>query len=188
MSNYNCFNKKYCKSSDYNNKSKLLIVPMEIENEELRQIFSFFLYKAPCIPSCHSKQLDKVDGDKEEELLNKFFIKTNNEVIFRTNKKSFLNKMETMQLNNSSLCLRCKRGVCIFRRESDYTKLRCLIRHIRNAIAHGYVYYKYDNRIHRIMFEDYDRYKNVSARIVCVKSELLELRKIIRSISCVSSS
>lgn len=185
MSNYNCDNKEYCKRSDYKNKSKMLIVPMEIENEELRQVFSFFLYRAPFIPSCHSMIVEKVDSDKEEEILKKLLINTNNEVEFRTNKKSFLNKIESMQLHNSSVCLRCKRGVCIFRRESDFSKLRCLIRHIRNSIAHGYVYYEYDNRIHRIMFEDYDRNKNISARIVCVKSDLLELRKMIRSMNSV---
>lgn len=180
MPNYNCDNKRYCKKSDFNNKSKLLIVPMEIENEELRQAFSFFLYKAPFIPSCHSKNIEIVSNDGEELLLKELLINTNNEMEFRSNRKSFLNKLESMQLNNSSVCLRCKRGTCI-RRDSDSSKLRCLIRHLRNSIAHGYVYYELDNRIHRIMFEDYDKNNNVSARIVCVKSDLLELRKVLRS-------
>lgn len=183
MPSYNCENKEYCKKSDFNSKSKLLIVPMEIENEELRQLFSYYLYRAPYIPSCHSKKLGigKIDKDKEEEILKKVFVTQNNEVEFRTNRKSFIRRLESMQLNNSSVCLRCKRGVCIFRRESDFSKLRCLIRHIRNSIAHGYVYYEYDNRIHRIMFEDYDRNNNISAKVVCVKADLLELRKMIRS-------
>ena len=182
MTNCDCDKKKYCKRSVFENKSKLLIVPMEIEDKELRQVFSYFLYKAPYIPSCHSKKLETVNSDREDEILKKVLDNTNIELSFRTNRKSFLNKMDSMQLNNSSVCLRCKRGACIIRRESDFSKLRCLIRHLRNAIAHGYVYYEHDNRIHRIMFEDYGRNKKISAKIVCVKSDLLELRRVLRSL------
>ena len=58
------------------------------------------------------------------------------------------------------------------------TDLDCILRHIRNSIAHGRVYYRKDrNRIH-FVFEDCNK-KNLTARIVCIKSDLEFWKKVL---------
>ena len=54
-----------------------------------------------------------------------------------------------------------------------------MIRHIRNSIAHGRIYYSHTgNRIH-IVFEDANSTGNLSARIVCIKADLEHWKRIL---------
>ena len=58
------------------------------------------------------------------------------------------------------------------------TRMECLFRHFRNAIAHNHTYL-FDNE--NIMFEDCDESGKISARILMPKNALLTWIEIVRS-------
>lgn len=84
-------------------------------------------------------------------------------------------RLEKAELTEKPLCPKCKRLVCKRKVENNGVKetdLECLLRHIRNAIAHGHVKYKHaGNRIY-IMFEDYNPNKKLTARILIIRADL----------------
>mgnify|MGYP000996939628 FL=1 len=53
----------------------------------------------------------------------------------------------------------------------------CFVRHIRNSIAHGYVYIKKQTNRVFILLEDYNSKKHKQAIILVSKSDLNKLKK-----------
>lgn len=159
----------------------LLIIPFEYETDNIRKLFTYFLYSAPNIKSPHSEKISKTQHSAIFERLmdNRHFkykkFCAANAVIEKELAKGCLNL--------DSICLKCKRFVCKRKQtpkgglpESD---LDCFLRHIRNSIAHGRVYYLHrGNRIH-IVFEDENTTGNLSARIVCIKADLEHWKKVL---------
>ncbi len=87
-------------------------------------------------------------------------------------------------LDTNNICLKCKRYVCKKKQNKknipQETEMDCFLRHIRNAIAHGRVYYYHKgNRVH-IVFEDENTTGNISARIVCIKSDLIHWKNVLK--------
>ena len=152
----------------------LLIIPFEEGTADTRKLFAYFLYSAPNIESTHSKVISKDQHsiifdrmmDSRHYKYRKFC--SSNTIIEKELAKGYLNE--------DLICLKCKRFVCKRKQttkgkpsESD---LECFLRHIRNSIAHGRVYYLHGgNKIH-IVFEDENSSGNLSARIVCIKADL----------------
>lgn len=178
--------KEKCLTSDCSkcNKKELhkqIIVPFEDGTKDTQKLFSYFLHNAPNIESVHSKQLkpsvhsvvfnNMIDGRHFE--YKKFC--WSNAVIEDELDKGFL--------NGDEICLKCKRFVCKRKKtekgkptESD---VNCFLRHIRNAIAHGRVYYFHaGNKVH-IVFEDENPSGKLSARIVCIKADLEHWKNIL---------
>lgn len=152
----------------------LLIIPFEDGTTETRKLFTYFLYNAPNIESAHSR---KISNDQHSVIFDRMMdgrhfkyqkVCSANSIIEKELTKCFL--------NGDSICLKCKRFICKRKQtpkgripESD---LECFLRHIRNSIAHGRVYYLHGgNKIH-IVFEDENDSGNLSARIVCIKADL----------------
>ena len=63
------------------------------------------------------------------------------------------------------------------RKESD---LECLLKHLRNAIAHGHVYLQHGGTYIRLLFEDINDKGAITARIVCFQTDLKKWRKILQ--------
>ena len=61
-------------------------------------------------------------------------------------------------------------------KESD---LVCLLRHIRNSIAHGYVSCQKSKQTYYLVFEDHNEEKHMTAKIVCSKDDLAQWKEII---------
>lgn len=165
---------KNCSKCNLKIISELHIVPFEGGTVETRKLFSYFLHNAPNIESAHSRKINVElhDGIFERMLESRHYSYKKfcwaNAVIEDELGKGFL--------NGDALCLKCKRFVCKKKKTEKNkpreTDLDCFIRHIRNAIAHGGVYYCHSgNRIH-IVFEDKNPSGKISARIVCIKSDL----------------
>lgn len=171
--------KEKCITSGCNKCNKqflqsLNISPFEDGTAETKKLFSYFLHTAPNIESIHSKQIpDIMHTTVFERMLESRHFKYQkfcwaNAVIENELCKGFL--------DGDSLCLKCKRFICKKKKAEKGTKietnLECFLRHIRNAIAHGRVYFCHaGNRIH-IVFEDVNASRKLSARIVCTKADL----------------
>lgn len=166
--------KNCCKIAINTDINSILVAPFDGVTPDIHRLFSYFLHNAPDIQSVHSKTipLEFHSGLFSRMLQNRHFY---------YQKFCWLNapiqkELEKGFLAGDALCLKCKRFVCKKeqRRKNQLPEsdLDCFLRHIRNAIAHGRVYYLHGgNRVH-IIFEDINDAGNITARIVCIKADL----------------
>lgn len=174
--------KNNCKTVIKTNMCQILTAPFEGLPADMQKLFSYFLHRAPDISSVHSSMLPITlhSGLFERMMENRNFHYQK----FCSSNASIQKELEKGYMFGDELCLECKRYVCKKlqkKQDEPYeTDLDCFLRHIRNAIAHGRVYYLHTgNRVH-IMFEDTTRStKNISARIICIKADLEHWKKIL---------
>ena len=171
-------NMKKCNHTKININNHRMI-PFE-DNIILNDIFSYFLYRAPSISSSFSKEIDFNDDQLFKEFIN---INRFKNIIFyrkRSNKFYIDNN-----LYGDYICMKClkiinSRVIDSYDNELE-SYLECVLRHIRNSIAHGSVYYLFENKRHYIMFEDLNNRKEITSRIVMTRQTLLNLKsKLIR--------
>jgi hypothetical protein len=147
--------------------------PFEEEDRELLLLFSFFLHKAPTIDSNLALKSYK-DSIKWNNYIRNWKESTYKFYASKFPKDNVLKHYKLVETANISnkyrtfICVKKDKG------ESDY---ECFVRHIRNSIAHGYVYInKQQNRVY-ILLEDYNSNKNKQAIILVSKSDLIKLKK-----------
>lgn len=173
--------KNNCRTVVNTNIGQILASPFENLPADIQRLFSYFLHMAPDISSVHSL---KIPETLHTELFRRMM--DNRHFYYQKfccSNATIQKELEQGFLSGDALCLKCKRYVCKKNKgkkgspaESD---LDCFLRHIRNAIAHGRVYYLHaGNRVH-IIFEDTSESKNISARIVCIKADLEHWKKIL---------
>lgn len=177
--------KEKCIDSDCNicniQSLQRFIFPFEDGTEETRKLFSYFLHKAPNIESAHSIQIPSI---KHTEVFERMLEGRH----FKYRKFCWANAVIENELckgflEGNLLCLKCKRFVCKKKQTvkgiDPETDLVCFLRHIRNAIAHGRVFFFHArNRIH-IVFEDENSPGKLSARIVCIKADLVYWKRVL---------
>jgi len=172
---------KGCKKRTDCNLDEIRIVPFEIEDEELHKLFSYFLHTAPGIDSAHKTHLSPDLHDK----VYKEMMEGRQIEVQKYYSDSLADKLMRYKLLGSEICLPCKRIICQRKnnkdeRERKETDLECLLRHLRNAIAHGRVYYyQQEGKRKWLVFEDINKSKNLSARIVCLKADLKQWKKVL---------
>lgn len=160
------------------------IVPSESEIGELRSLFGYFQYRAPNIDSLHSPLLDIT---KHNDTLSEMIDKNRFEYVFCPQNATINTEYEKLALEGSSICSWCKRFVCKRANQAKRDKTRketdleCLLRHLRNSIAHGHVYVIHGGSFITIMFEDENNKGNESARIICRQSDLKKWRSILNN-------
>lgn len=170
-----------CKKCINERLSEYKIVPFACELEKMHSLFSFFLYCAPDIESCHSFRLDeKVHADVFEKMMEGRHFEYQR---FCPSNAKIEKELDNGFLSGDEICLKCKRFVCkkyqAKKGKPKETDLDCFLRHIRNSIAHGGVYCRHaGNRIH-IVFEDENSSKKLTARIVCIRADLEHWEKIL---------
>lgn len=174
-----CF-ENCCNKCNQKSISKLLVAPFEINNLQVKRLLSYFLHLAPNIESTHSIKIDK---DKHNEIFSRMFENRRFKYAkFCASNAKIDNELLKGYLYGDLICLKCKRYVCKKKKgkiNQEETDLECFLRHIRNAIAHGRVYYCHaGNRVH-IIFEDMNDKGSISARIVCIKADLLFWKRIL---------
>lgn len=176
ISLFPCSKKEYCKKQKYDRLEQILTVPFESGNSELTKLLSFFLHQAPNISSIHSHRIAN-NGNVHDSILKEMLNGRNFQkgIDFCASNCKIDKRLFNVGLSGEKVCLKCKRGVCKRNPVKDNNKesdLDCLLRHIRNSIAHGRFYYNHaGNRIY-IMFEDVNPSGNLSARIVCLRADL----------------
>ena len=148
------------------------IPPFEVEDRELQLLFSFFLHKAPTIDSYLA-----LKSNKNSQKWNDFIRDWKKEYYKFYSKFPSDNKLEQYKLTEKDTIGNKDRAfVCVKKdkKESDY---ECFVRHLRNAIAHGYVFMKKQKNRIFLLFEDYNKNGNHTAIILVSKSDLKKLKK-----------
>lgn len=157
------------------------INPQAIDIGDLRQLFGYFQYRAPNTTSYQSETLsESYHTDLFNEMM-KSWKKENISIIpFNT---TYDNESPKFALNGNSICSYCKRFVCKRNKPKNNiqeTDFNCIVRHLRNSLAHGRVFVVHGGNSIKIMFEDYDsKNKTISGRIICNQSDLKKWRKLI---------
>lgn len=149
----------------------------ELENQKLKKLFSFYLHLAPTIDSRTAasipdeRLLENWNAFKATLPQNSFaFIAPNCKIETYFQK---YNLLETSEVNRRKKAFVCKKM------DSKETEYQCLLRHLRNAIAHSNVFLEDTGNRKYILFEDYGGPKNtrISARIFLSQTDLSLLKK-----------
>ena len=154
------------------------IPPFEIEDEKVRKLLSFYIHYAPTI---ESNTAISVDENKLKSNWNKFFenakfsyFKIYNENYKLSEEIFSKNQLGDNQiLNRKNLSVVCKRK---HKNEEDY---ECILRHIRNSIAHNNIYIVNAGSRKYILLEDYNKSKNITSRMLLSQTILSELKRCI---------
>lgn len=151
------------------------VIPFEIPDAKLTSLFSFFLHSAPTIDSRTAMNIDA------ERLQNNWqrFLKMSNlkpKIIYAEGYSDLENSCEKNGLGASTEITRRSKGfICIRKgKESDY---ECVLRHIRNSIAHNNVFYCNAGNRKYVLLEDYNKNKKLTARILYSQTTLTSLKK-----------
>lgn len=157
------------------------IPPLNYENKTLNQLLIYFLHLSPDIESTWSLSIKR---EKHLILFQQMFDNRHFEYKkFCGSNTKIEPEMIHAGLLGKDLCLKCKRFVCKKRQNTKKilpeTDLDCFLRHVRNSIAHGNVFIFPIKNIIRILFEDYNETGKLSARILCLKSDLEHWKKIL---------
>ena len=145
------------------------ILPFEVEDRELQLLFSFFLHKAPTIDSYLA-----LKSNKNSQKWNDFIRDWKKEYYKFYSKFPSDNKLEQYKLTEKDRAFVCVKKDKKDKKESDY---ECFVRHLRNAIAHGYVFMKKQKNRIFVLLEDYNKNGNHTAIILVSKSDLKKLKK-----------
>lgn len=155
------------------------ILPFEVGDESLHNLFSFFLHSAPTIESKTAAIISP------EKLLENWKVyiedwKQNQYRFYSSNSKFPDSKiLDDFGISDISKISRKSHAfVCKYKSssESDY---ECVLRHIRNAIAHSNVFLKNAGNRKYILLEDYNKNNNKTAILLFSQSDLKRLKKYI---------
>lgn len=154
------------------------IAPFEIENTKLRRLFSFFLHTAPTIDSNLASKID------EDRLLNNWnnFVSNyaNNKISLYSDSYSsekLIQQFEKHGLSDESKVSRKLNAIVCKRKTKAETDYQCVLRHLRNSIAHCNLYISNSGNRKYILIEDYNKSGNITARMLLSQDFLNKLRK-----------
>lgn len=170
-----------CKKSELSDIQFFETPPLNYENKSLHQLFIYYLHLSPDIESTWSLSIKR---EKHPIIFQQLFENRHFEYKrFYSSNTQIEPEMIHAGLSGTDICLKCKRFVCKKKQNTKKmlpeTDLDCFLRHMRNSIAHGNVFIiPRKNRIH-ILLEDYNSTGNLSARILCTKSDLDHWKKIL---------
>lgn len=159
------------------------IVPFEIEDEKIRKLFSFYLHEAPTIESKSSIYLDLNKLDQRWGSFVQAVPNIKIKIVSHSYKTDKLQKCikdlglseddPVNRITNAIFCKKKDTGKGI-KSETDY---QCVLRHIRNSIAHGNVYLSSTGKRKYILLEDCTRSGNLTARILLSQTHLRNLKQ-----------
>ena len=155
------------------------IVPFETEDMKLKSLFSFFLHLAPTISSSSAGDIPKAGlAQAWASFLREARIRNES---FRLYTSGSINEkqLERYSLSSSSTVSRKSKCFICSRKSADECEMSCLLRHLRNSIAHSNVYLLNNNRKY-ILFDDFNTKQNRSARILLSQGNLRVLKKYLR--------
>lgn len=157
--------------------------PTMCEIGELRKLFGFFQYESPNTSSYICNYLPQ---ELHSELLKRMLACWKEEsYLFISHNQPIDNYFASIHLLDDELCCCCKRFVCK-RKQKDKntgykeTDFECLLRHMRNAIAHARVFVIHKGNYISLLLEDRNEKGNVSARIICNQADLKKWKNLIK--------
>ena len=154
------------------------IAPFEIDDIKLTRLFSFFLHSAPTIDS---NLASKIDEDRLLKNWNDFVSRFTSERILVYSKKypfeDFMQQFEKCGLSDESTVSRRLKAIVCKRKEKTEKDYQCVLRHLRNSIAHGNLYLSNASNRKYVLFEDYTKNGNITARILLSQADLSLLKR-----------
>ena len=161
---------------------KTPVIPFEIEDEKLKRLFSFYFSSAPTIDSKASANIPEERLDKNwSDFISQF--NEREEYKYLDSQDSVSKKLSKYKLNNEAVVNRKTHAfICKYRKDKPEKEYACLLRHIRNAIAHSGVYVSNVGNRKYIIFEDVNikcnlNPKPLTARILLSQTDLARLKK-----------
>ena len=154
------------------------VLPFEVESEKLRRLFSFYLHSAPTIGSKSAAQIDNDRLEMNWLCFRELF--PNDTMIFFSSSYAndkFIKSFEKYNIHNDAqIGRRIKASVCK-KKDKEETEYQCLLRHLRNSIAHDNVYLLNVGNRKYILFEDFNIQGNINARVLFSQTDLSTLKK-----------
>lgn len=151
------------------------IAPFEIEDTKLRRLFSFFLHTAPTIDSNLASKID------EDRLLNNWnnFVSNyaNNKILVYSYSYELIQQFEKYGLSDESKVSHKLNAIVCKKKKQAETNYQCVLRHLRNSLAHCNLYIANAGNRKYILFEDYNKKGNITARMLLSQDFLNKLRK-----------
>ena len=150
------------------------ILPFENADSKLTKLFSFFLHSAPTIDSRSAAVISKERLERNwENYINTF---RNDDYCFLSPNCSIEKYFEKFNLTSVAEIKRKTKAFVCKRKDSSETDYTCFLRHIRNAIAHSNVYVVNAGNRKFILFEDFNKSKKQSSRILLSQTDLKRLK------------
>lgn len=148
--------------------------PFDTKIRNFTSVFKYFMYYAPNIDSCQS--VGRIENS--DDILNDMLRNAN-----MKRKSKFLAKIQPSSWRNygfESDILDFEEPKMLCHKMKNESQLTALLRHIRNALAHGYLYVcnKKGNRNY-ILLVDYDSGRNKCTAKILVSMQILETWKAI---------
>ena len=152
------------------------LAPFEIEDTKLRRLFSFFLHTAPTIDS---NLASKIDEDRLSNNWNNFVSNYANKKIslYSYSFEKLIQQFEKHGLSNESKVSRKLNAIVCKKKNQAETNYQCVLRHLRNSLAHCNLYIANAGNRKYILFEDYNKKGNITARMLLSQDFLNKLRK-----------
>lgn len=151
------------------------IEPFNVDDVKLIKLFSFFLSSAPTIESQTAAVLDE---NRLAHNWNSYVqsIEEKDRIIISpyTQIEKYLEKYG---LSDTSKISRRRKGFVCKRKDKYETDFQCVLRHIRNAIAHSNVFLSNAGNRKYIYLEDFNQSKNQSAAMLFSQTDLLRLKQ-----------
>lgn len=139
------------KKIDYHER---LTTPFETGIRNFTTIARYFMYYAPNIESCHS--IGRIEGDNATNIINTIKSQMNN-------KAKILKKIQPTswsELDFDTDIVDFEYSRMLFDIMNNESELTALLRHLRNALAHGYIYvWRKEKKGDYILFVDYEKKK-----------------------------
>ena len=156
----------------------LITTPFDTGIRNFPSVAKYFLYYAPCIDSAHSQ--GEFDENTSIQVLEEMKAATGLKKKIRILKRIQRNSWQIFGLDAEELDFEDSRLLCD--RYSKETELQALLRHIRNALAHGYVYVwrkQGKTKGDYIFLIDYDSNKKKETAKIMISMSILETWKAI---------
>lgn len=152
------------------------IAPFEIDDIKLTRLFSFFLHSAPTIDSTLASRIDE---DRLLKNWNNFVSQFANGRIslYSYSYKKFIQQFEKHGLSDESTVSRRLKVIVCNRKNNVEKDYQCVLRHLRNSIAHCNLYLSNAGNRKYILFEDYNKKGNITARILLSQADLSLLKR-----------
>lgn len=155
------------------------ITPFEISDKKLLSLFSYYLHLAPTIGSSSAKSPPTcgLEIAWQQFITEVSLIKPNYHIYapgyIKPSQLELYNLADTDVVKKNS-----RRFVCCYK-DDESQEIVCLLRHIRNSIAHSNIYLLDTKNRKYLIFDDYNKSENLTARILLSQTDLSRLRKVL---------
>lgn len=158
--------------------------PFETGIRNFNHIANYFLYGAPNIDSIHSP--GKIEGTQSDVVFDEMMQSANMQGKYKFLQRIHKTSFAKYNLDGDSFCMQCNRMVCAW--SNSENKLTCVLRHIRNSLAHGQLYIWRKDDESYIFLQDLKKEKKknevvikITARIVLTYNVLNNWKSILES-------